>query len=522
MYIGDFAGYAFNLRISAITDNGGDYVQISQLQIRGIEGSSGGGGDSNNSPVVSISSPVIGSTFDDSDTITFTATATDDEDGDIASSITWTSDIDGSIGSGGSFDTSLSLGTHIITATVSDSEGASDSDSVAIIIENTSETVTTTTGQITLGTSNGVFSSVDTVDESTLPTDGFPTVTFVDGLISMTISGLSNGDTTAITFEMPDDMSTDTEAWKVVNDEWIDFTSSLGSNDGDNILTLTVTDGGTGDSDGVANGIIVDPVGFGSPYEIDSPQFVDSFSIALQDTYPRGIDFSDDGLQLFVLGNVNNLVLSYDLTDSFDISTATYDNSFYVGDQDTNLIDIEFSSDGTLMFVVGHDNDYVSSYDLSVPYDVSTAAYADNFSIASQDIAPRGLAFSADGTQMFMVGNVSDDVFAYDLSSSWNIVNATFVDNYSTSAQAPTGLAFSVDGMNMFVLDNRWDKVRAYDLTTSFDISTATYVDYFYVDDQDGGIRGLAFSTDGEKMFIAGNHNDNIYEYNLPSAYSFE
>ena len=37
----------------------------------------------------------------------------------------------------------------------------------------------------------------------------------------------------------------------------------LGSDDGDNVLTLTITDGGPGDADGVANGQIVDPGSIG-------------------------------------------------------------------------------------------------------------------------------------------------------------------------------------------------------------------------------------------------------------------
>ena len=32
----------------------------------------------------------------------------------------------------------------------------------------------------------------------------------------------------------------------------------MGSNDGDNFLTLTLTDGGLGDDDGIVNGVIID------------------------------------------------------------------------------------------------------------------------------------------------------------------------------------------------------------------------------------------------------------------------
>ncbi len=44
-------------------------------------------------------------------------------------------------------------------------------------------------------------------------------------------------------------------------DHWYQF--PFGSNDGDNIITLTLTDGGDGDSDLEANGEIMDPGGIG-------------------------------------------------------------------------------------------------------------------------------------------------------------------------------------------------------------------------------------------------------------------
>ena len=37
-----------------------------------------------------------------------------------------------------------------------------------------------------------------------------------------------------------------------MNGSWVDVTSLLGHNDGDNVLTLTLRDGGPGDADGVA------------------------------------------------------------------------------------------------------------------------------------------------------------------------------------------------------------------------------------------------------------------------------
>ncbi len=57
------------------------------------------------------------------------------------------------------------------------------------------------------------------------------------------------------------------------------------------------------------------------------------------------------------------------------------------------------------MFVVGNDGDDVNEYTLTAPFDVSTASFVDSFSVASQDSSPLGLAFSANGEKMFVVGN---------------------------------------------------------------------------------------------------------------------
>jgi len=59
-------------------------------------------------------------------------------------------------------------------------------------------------------------------------------------------------------------MPVGTEYWKVISGVWTDATFALGSDDGDNTLTLTVTDGGPLDADGAINGEISDPGGAGT------------------------------------------------------------------------------------------------------------------------------------------------------------------------------------------------------------------------------------------------------------------
>jgi hypothetical protein len=117
----------------------------------------------------------------------------------------------------------------------------------------------TGTGTVTFTTSSGAFTSL-TASAST-PCGTSPGPSFPHGFFSFTIGTVIPGSTVTITITLPSNMPAGTQYWKCINGQWVNVTSLLGSNDGDNTLTLTLTDGGLGDADGLANGTIVDPGG---------------------------------------------------------------------------------------------------------------------------------------------------------------------------------------------------------------------------------------------------------------------
>jgi thermitase len=96
------------------------------------------GGTTNNPPTVSVTSPADGVSFSSGDSISFDGSAFDTEDGDLTADLEWTSDLDGKIGTGGSFSAVLSDGTHTIIAEVTDSGGEGGSDSIAITVVSSS------------------------------------------------------------------------------------------------------------------------------------------------------------------------------------------------------------------------------------------------------------------------------------------------------------------------------------------------------------------------------------------------
>jgi len=250
-----------------------------------------------------------------------------------------------------------------------------------------------------------------------------------------------------------------------------------------------------------------------SPFSL-FPTFVDSFSVAAQEIDPAGIAFSTDGTKMFVLDFFGEAVNEYTLSTAFDVSTASFVDSFSVAAQETNPTDVAFSSDGTKMFVVGFSGDDINEYTLSTAFDVSTASFVGSFSVAAQDTNPLGLAFSSDGAKMFVVGNDGDDVYEYTLSTAFDVSTASFVGSFSVAAQDtfPLGLAFSSDGAKMFVLGDDGDDVNEYTLHTTL---LPTFVGSFSVAAQETSPSGIAFSSDGTKMFVVGFDGAAVYEYNI-------
>ena len=89
----------------------------------------------NTLPVVVIDPPAT-ATVVSGTPLTFTGEATDADDGDVTDSLVWSSNLDGGLGTGGTVTVTLSVGTHIIAAVVTDSGGLIDADSLTVMVTN--------------------------------------------------------------------------------------------------------------------------------------------------------------------------------------------------------------------------------------------------------------------------------------------------------------------------------------------------------------------------------------------------
>ena len=96
---------------------------------------------------------------------------------------------------------------------------------------------------------------------------------------------------------------------------------------------------------------------------------------------------------MFIVGSIGDDVNEYTLSVAFDVASASFVDSFSVASQETKPSDIAFSKSGMKMFIVGYKGNDVNEYTLSTAWDVSTASFVDLFSVASEDVSPSGIAF---------------------------------------------------------------------------------------------------------------------------------
>ena len=296
-----------------------------------------------------------------------------------------------------------------------------------------------------------------------------------------------------------------------------------------------------------------------------------SLDVSGQDTNPHDIAFNNNGTKMYMIGNTYDDVYQYSLSTAFDLSTASYDSvSLDASSLDSAVQAIVFNNDGTKMYLSGGATGSIYQFSLSTAFDLSTASYDSvSFSVTSQEAIPRGVVFNSDGTNMYIIGNVSDSVHQYstvlntaelDLSTgsvfevtptsdiqvtlsnpadsgtvsgatlllegaatnTYDIANAVY-DNVSYSGiyQSLTMSGrFNDDGTKFYSANSSTEAIWQHSLSTPYDISTASYDSVSLdISSQETNIRDMKFKPDGTELFIVGTTSDRVKQYTLSTAW---
>lgn len=249
---------------------------------------------------------------------------------------------------------------------------------------------------------------------------------------------------------------------------------------------------------------------------LDTTDFARQFDVSAEDNSPEGGAFSVGGNSYYVAGSENAQIYQYDVPVEFDTSTISYNQSFDISAQEGEPSDVVFKPDGTKMYVTGTSGDGVYEYDLSTAYDISTATYNQTFDVSSFDGSPEGVAFDDSGSKMFIIGSANDNIYEFSLSTNYDVSTASPNDDFDVSGQdtSPTGLAFNNNGGRLIISGALNSTLYEYELDDDFDITTASYTGTsFDVSSEDTTPASVTFSTDTARIYVTGTGSANIYTY---------
>ena len=173
---------------------------------------------------------------------------------------------------------------------------------------------------------------------------------------------------------------------------------------------------------------------------------------------PHAIEFKSDGTMMYVMDNQNKRVEQFTLSEAWNSATLSHDNFFAVTNE-TQIRGLAFKPDGTIMYVIGAQKEIIYQYPLTTPWDVSSAD--DETRVLSPDLTsdendPRNIQFNSDGTIMYIGGSGGDEINKYTLSSAYDVSTAELSDTYSVSSKSGRMRGFVVvdNGSKIFITDD--------------------------------------------------------------------
>jgi hypothetical protein len=195
--------------------------------------------------------------------------------------------------------------------------------------------------------------------------------------------------------------------------------------------------------------------------------------------------------------------------------------SFDVSSQEGSPNGVAFSDDGTKMFVIGTANDDVFEYDLTETWNTATAVYNSNFLNSSLQLSsPRDLCFSNSGTRLYCTDSTNNAVYQYNLTSGFDITTASYASkslDVSSQGTNPRGAFMNSAGTSLFVIDASANALFTYTLSTPWELDSATYTRTLSLDSQSW--EAVTFKPDGLKLYVANDSDNCIKSYTLTTAF---
>ena len=189
----------------------------------------------------------------------------------------------------------------------------------------------------------------------------------------------------------------------------------------------------------------------------------------------QDIEIHQNGRLFFFLDDSQNLG-KFTASTPYDLNTLTFNEFINLNDKDNS---IEFNKDGTQIFALDDEagDVHVATYQLPGPYDISSITEIESIDLANygiedidgEDEVGQDIEFNSDGSVMFVLVSSTDKeqeyIYHFDLAKNYDVSTAVKAGRFHVGAifmnrdagdrfGNPSGFGFSRDGMNLYLLDN--------------------------------------------------------------------
>tara|TARA_Y100000361_G_C11137934_1_gene333249 strand:- start:68 stop:991 length:924 start_codon:yes stop_codon:yes gene_type:complete len=191
----------------------------------------------------------------------------------------------------------------------------------------------------------------------------------------------------------------------------------------------------------------------------------------IQDTY-----FKPDGTRLYG-ASYYGLIVTWTLSTAFDVSTASFSQSLTYAPSYASgpkISGVTFKPDGTVMYWADPQHDAIYQTSLSTAWDptsagtVSSSAYLNNTNTLTEG-SPWGLNFSPDGTKLYILGIQRDRLFQANLSTPWDVTTsswdgtADYQFDYTSDETDAAGFCFGgSSGQHLYIGGAQGDGIDQY------------------------------------------------------------
>ena len=204
----------------------------------------------------------------------------------------------------------------------------------------------------------------------------------------------------------------------------------------------------------------------------------------------------------------------------FDFSNPVYNSYTWPGDSNIGTVfAIAFGKDGEKFYVTDSTYNY-REFDLSTPYDLSTATYVRGNNIPALEYSrgPSGMTFNAAGTRM--VGQADWYHYALELSTAWDISTLTFKREVNINSQSGdtnyNGLQFNGSEDKIVTTTYQAGEVQALDVSwTSFFYNNSDKISVGTFPRK----KGFAFDKTGSRFIIYDRDNLDLLIYTMTTPY---